>query len=237
MAVEPFHEIRTGGRYARRLPAVGDVVGRSVVLRDLGVSDENPQHGRRFEITCGRCQKPQLRFASHINAILRRGLSVACPDCVHENFLVHSIEYADVITERVLNGGPMYSVGETEMICKDVLAKLEEEFGPAQNPDDEFGPSDMMVAAGWPYSVNERNEAKRALEEYRAWQKECVAWREYLKMEARRVEEKKARDIRIALEQFIAREERAFSDRAGLAAAALAEFVRLGGKLEELEEP
>jgi hypothetical protein len=131
----------------------------------------------------------------------------------------------------------MYSVGETEMICKDVLAKLEEEFGPAQNPDDEFGPSDMMVAAGWPYSVNERNEAKRALEEYRAWQKECVAWREYLKMEARRVEEKKARDIRIALEQFIAREERAFSDRAGLAAAALAEFVRLGGKLEELEEP
>lgn len=238
MTAEHFREAKTGGCFARRLPAVGDAVGRSIILRDLGTSDERPQHGRRFEITCGHCQKPQIRFASHINAILRRGSAVACPECVRENFLVHSIEYADVIIERVLNGGPVYSAGEMEMICKDVRAKLEEEFGPAQNLDDDFGPSDMAVAAGWPWGVKERDQAKRGLEEYRIWQKEQRAWREFLKTQARMAEEKKAREIRIALEQFAAREQRAFADQADLAAAALAEVVRLGGYLDddELEE-
>jgi hypothetical protein len=230
---------------------VGDSVRGSTVLRDLGV-DGDPKKGRRFEITCGHCQAPQTRTSAQINFALRKGFPIACPRCVAEGRVVRSCEYADIIAERVLDGGPFYTIGEVALMCKDVLSELEAEFGPMSRRDDELLPRDMEIGAGFPYSSGDIQEAREGLKKFLAAPKVDLEWIQLMARERAQAEEreyqealerateaakkqmkKKDRDIRIALTQHHLRGEKRFRERANVAAEALADFVGAGGSIEE----
>jgi hypothetical protein len=247
-----LREAKTGGRWAPRTPAVGDSGSGSTVLRDLGVDEKGH---RRFEITCGRCQAPQTRNSGQINFAFRKGFPVTCPRCMAEGYVARLLQHSDIITERVLGGGPIYTAWETDDMCKDILAELEEEFGPMRHPEDELQPSDMRIGAGFPYSHDDIKSARSGLKRFLAEPKIDLEWiqimtreraateeREYQEAlkRAKKLAEKQAkkreRDIRIALKQHHLRDERQFRERAGVAAEALADLIRVGGSVYTEDE-
>src|SRR5271155_3135467 len=120
-----FHEIPTGGKLARREICIGDKIGNSVVLADLGMTLGH----RRWEVTCHFCDKKQIRSTGQLNETLRKEKQVTCPKCVHDGFAARGLEVQDKRLERVLAGGPTYTVFEIEKICDDVKKALEEECG------------------------------------------------------------------------------------------------------------
>ena len=219
-----FRQAKRGGRCAPRTPSPGDHVGASVVGREV---EPNDKRDRRFEITCGHCGSMQIRTSSQINFSLRRSLTVACPRCVSEGYVVRSIARSDKILERVLEGGPLYTGVEILSICEDVWNDLVAQCGPVKEENPSLDP-----AAGYPYSANEMTEAKRILENYKRYAVSEEEWRAYQKkLEAERVA-KTERDYREALRQHYLREQREFSERADAAARALERVVQLGGSIE-----
>src|SRR5271154_315208 len=96
-----YHEISTGGRWSPRTISVGEVIGKSKVLADLGVTSGC----RRFEVTCEHCECIQIRSAGQLNTSLRRKTPVTCPRCLTDGRIAHAFETVDYRTERVLAGG------------------------------------------------------------------------------------------------------------------------------------
>lgn len=242
-----FRENKTGGRFAPRTPAVGESSSGSTVLRDLGVDEKGR---RQFEITCGRCQAPQTRNSGQINFAFRKGFPVTCPRCMVDGYAARLLQRSDVITERVLGGGPIYTAWETADMCEGILADLEAEFGPMRRPEDELQPNEMKIGAGFPYAQGDIGSARESLKRFLAEPKFDPEWiqimareraeaeeREYqealkrAKKLAEKQAEKKERDIRVALTQHHLRSERQFRERAGVAADALADLVKVGGSI------
>ncbi len=236
----PYREIAAGGAWAPRVVNVGDRVGQSVVLRDLGVASQC----RRFEITCHHCDCIQIRSTGQINAALRYGRPLVCPKCVGEGYLARKFEVQDRRLERVLAGGPMYTAFEIDDMCSSVLNDLEAEFGPS---NDDTPISEMTIAVGWPYSAHEKKKTEDAVDEYVEESAEVRAWRREMNNVAFA---KRDAEYRMALERAAAaqtdanrkhwkilrrayqREQEVFAERARDAAKALDSFEAVGGRLD-----
>jgi hypothetical protein len=235
-----YREVKTGGRWAQRSIAIGDAIGNSKVLRDLGISS----HCRRFEVTCEYCMCKQIRSTGQLNAALRNHKKIACPRCVSEGRVARKLEFGDFRLERVLAGGPIYSHYEMQDICDAVLNDLIAEWGYPEEPKESF-----EIADGWPYSAG--GAAKDAIESYmedakfehryqsfkekQAAEKRDYDYRIALKQHYLReaiTTSKRDRDYRVALKQHYLREERNFGERAKEAAEALVEFTQVGGSIE-----
>jgi hypothetical protein len=215
-----YREIKTGGRWARRSVAVGDRVGQSIVVRDIGLVGKC----RRFEITCQFCEVIQIRSAGQINAALRYERSITCPRCLSEGRLAKCLDIQDKRLERVLGGGPVYTLYEEDAICDGVLSDLEAEFGPSTH--DDMPISEMTIAAGWPYSANV--PAKDAVAEYIGETEAERAWRHEMNSI---LFAKRDLEYRTALRRAYERDQEKFTERAHEAAKALESFVQAGGQL------
>jgi len=215
-----YREIPTGGQWARRSVTLGERVGQSIVVRDLGIVGRC----RRFEITCQFCEAIQIRSAGQINAALRYNRPITCPQCLGEGRLARALETQDKRLARVLAGGPMYTCFEIDSICDGVRNDLEVEFGASTH--DDIPISDMTIAAGWPYSANV--PAKDAVAEYIGETAAERAWRHEMHNTLFR---KRDLEYRAALRRAYERDQGQFAERAQEAARALEEFIEAGGRL------
>ncbi len=148
-----LNESSRGGRYKPRQVVIGERVGQSVVRSLVGVFDGN----RVYEVDCSGCGCIQLRQAVQINMALRRGRSIECPRCRAEAASGKSMAYVQIIRDRYLDGGPLYTDLETRAICELVRQDLVAEFGPALEPDDFVRPIDMRMDPGWPPGSDDRS--------------------------------------------------------------------------------
>jgi len=238
-----YCEIPTGGRWSPRQVAIGDRVGQSVVLRDLGVSI----NCRRFEITCHFCEHIQIRSTGQINDALRRNRPIVCPECLREGRLARAFVVQDKRLERVLDGGPMYTAFELDDICSDVLFDLEAEFGPSIENE---SIADLTIATGWPYSASAPKKDAAAEHimaslEDRAWRREmnnAIFAKRDLEYRAalRRAYERQTEEMRAAnrehqklLRQVHEREQKEFMESARKAAEALESVIAAGGEIFE----
>jgi hypothetical protein len=243
-----YREIPTGGQWARRSVTVGDRIGPSVVLRDLGVSVKC----RRFEVTCHFCDCVQIRSTEQINASLRRNRPIVCPECLKEGRLIRSFAIQDKRLERVLAGGPTYTLFEIDDMCSDVLSDLEAEFGPSI--EDDASIADMTIAAGWPYSAGEfkKDVVAEYIEESEAdrmWRREmnnaAFAKRDLeYRMALRRAYERQTEETRAANREYQAllrrayeRDQVEFAKRAQEAAEVLESVIEVGGEVYEPPAP
>jgi hypothetical protein len=143
-----FREAKVGGRFAPRSPIPGEVVGESRVLERLGTREG----AIIWSVTCS-CARIQIRSSNQINRAIRRGHSLLCPDCISEYrrgsaaYVVDQRSQARL--ERVLDGGPIWSDFETADLQAQVLADLEEEFGPLDK-DSHCTIAEMQISVGWP---------------------------------------------------------------------------------------
>jgi hypothetical protein len=216
-------QVSTGGRMARRTIAVGDRIGQSVVLRDLGTSIKH----RRFEVTCHFCERVQIRSAGQINNALRCNCPLVCPDCRREERIIRMHAVQDYRLERVLSGGPMYTVAELDDICADVIEELEAEHGPV---DEDATESPFNVDPGWPYTAQALK--KDTVSEYLAEFKE----REWRRERNNARFAKRDLEYRKAIARAYAREDERFAERAREAAEALEKFVAAGGRIVTNED-
>ena len=261
---DPFHEISTGGRLARREICLGDKIGNSVVLKDLGISLGH----RRWEVTCHYCDKVQTRSTNQLNETLRREKHVTCPNCVRDGFAARGLEVSDKRLERVLAGGPIYTAFEMDVICDDVKNALFEEYGFVEEDSlftkwtrGEMTIPGLAIAEGFPYSAKSKQKADDAMEDYKSDATSNERYWRRKEVDARNVthEAKRADEIQAALERAVLaakekakaedlllrkvskrgfeRDDAEFKDRAKGANKYLKQFVAAGGRLNEnLEE-
>lgn len=146
-----FAETAKGGRYARRNPVLGEAVGDALVVARL----EKVGGHQLWSVRCG-CGAMQIRTSGQINSALRTRRPLACPECVAE-YRRGSADYAREERQRdrldrVLEGGPVWSIDETQSLCDGVMADLEAEYGSLPEPT---LPLPIAVAVGWPYSARD----------------------------------------------------------------------------------
>lgn len=143
-------------------------MGESRVIERIGIYPGKA--GTIWSVACA-CGSIQIRPASQINRALRKGYSLLCPECVndyqHGSAAYARDERSKLRLERVLDGGPIWSVGETATLQAEVLADLEEEFG-VLDEDRNWSLSDMQISVGWPggrkVPTSEEREIKLAKE-------------------------------------------------------------------------
>ena len=218
-----YSEVKRGGRFAAFPLRPGDKIGRSVVGRCI--MDDN-RGLKVWEVTCEGCGKVQLRPTGALTTALRRRTQgVQCPECLRElRTSKFTIERSTFFTERVLEGGPIYTEWETEDICRDVMASLLNEFGPMV---ESITNEDLHIANGWPFSKSEQDacQAAKNAEKSRKRYKDRRDREELQRMEEE-FQAARQRERYVELERAA---QRAWEyDRAHRAAA--------GGKLVELME-
>lgn len=186
-----YREVKTGGRYAPRIPVPGEVVGESRVIERIGVRLGSA--GTIWSVACA-CGTIQIRSSGQINHALRRGYSLLCPDCVNEyqqgSAAYTRDERGKSRLERVLDGGPIWSHWETATLQAEVLADLEEEFGALD--EDVFTVAEMQIGAGWPYQAKtptvEEKEVKAVRNSERAAYRKAATALDRLDKKARKPE-------------------------------------------------
>ena len=169
-----YREVKTGGRYAPRIPVPGEAVGESRVIERIGLRPGRAGFNSRsaetiWSVACS-CGSIQIRTSGQINHALRRGHSLVCPACVKEyqqgSAAYTMDERSRLRLERVLDGGPVWSHWETMTLQAEVLADLEEEFGALD--EDPLSIAEMQISVGWPGGrktpTTEEKEAKAAKE-------------------------------------------------------------------------
>lgn len=226
-SLDPYRETKTGGRWSPLRVAVGDVIGKSVVLRDLGVDPRLACGSRRFEVTCEHCECVQIRTSAQLNASLRKKRPVTCPRCLSEGRAARALEIFDWRTERVLGGGPVYSDWEMQTICDDVRNELVEEWGYPPEPIEE-----LNIDPGWPYSAHRPGE-KTVEEAIRDAKQE----REWIAKENKYRFEKRDREYAMALKQHYLREARQFREKSEEVAELLERVIALGGTIDAPSDP
>lgn len=196
--VDVFKECSRGGSYKPRTPSVGDRVGDSIILREIGSVG---RRGRLFEVTCASCSKPQIRSSGQLNRLLRSRYMVECPECRTERrsgerqFKITC--RGDAILRRVQEGGPIYTGDEIQNIVNDVWSSLEDEFG-SVDLDKGMCPDDVQSANGWPPSHYDRNPGRKEMavdEIYESEQEELRRLGAPLADLVRAIEEGNAEDI------------------------------------------
>lgn len=256
---DPFHETQAGGRFARREICLGDRIGNSVVLKDLGVTLGN----RQWEVTCHYCEKVQIRSTGQLNHNIRSERQVLCPVCVRDGFAARGLEVSDKRLERVLAGGPIYTAFEVDCICDDVRKALFEEHGLPLHDEDEPIPVwsrgemaivGLTIADGFPYSAKSKKAADDGMKDYAAtsdkryWRrkeedtaarvkasKQSDEIQEALvkaKAQAKAQAEAKEIELRQVAKRWYERDNAEFKDRAKGASKYLKQFASAGGRLE-----
>jgi len=198
VSIQPlYREVKTGGRYAPRIPVPGETVGESRVIERIGVrpgsSDNVGSAGTIWSVACA-CGTIQIRSSGQINHALRRGYSLLCPDCVNEyqqgSAAYTRDERGKSRLERVLDGGPIWSHWETATLQAEVLADLEQEFGALD--EDVFTVDEMQIGAGWPYQAKtptvEEKEVKAVRNSERAAYRKAATALDRLDKKARKPE-------------------------------------------------
>ncbi|WP_394847341.1 hypothetical protein LZC95_07725 [Pendulispora brunnea] len=130
-----------GAACARSAPKVGDRYGELTIIRLASVA----RAGRVWELECD-CGGKALRTTHALTSSIRNGHVPMCAACARElragSFHAHHAAQLELLRARWQAGMGLYSAGDVERISEAVLADLEAEFGPVEEPVD---PRDFLV--------------------------------------------------------------------------------------------